>query len=131
MSAVHSAVATESAQYCWCKRVKPSATIVASSIWSVSITGAKAGKHSKAGGGNDGLGLAGLPTTPTAYRLRFHLKNDDDVPYSYTPYTITNENTNEEFEGITDQDGHTSTYYSSTPDGFNVHLHIKGIEYDD
>ena len=89
----------------------------------------KGGKHSKAGGAMDGLGLAGLPTTPTAYRLRFHLKNDDEIPYSYTPYIITNENTDEKFEGVTDKDGHTSTYYSSTPDGFNVHLQIEGIKY--
>ncbi|MGP9493340.1 DUF2345 domain-containing protein [Psychrobacter sp. AOP7-B1-24] len=89
----------------------------------------KAGKHSRDGGGMDGQGLAGLPTTPTAYRLRFHLKNDDEVPYSYTPYIITNENTDEKFEGITDNDGHTETYYSSTPDGFNVHLQIEGIKY--
>ena len=91
----------------------------------------KAGKHSKAGGGRDGMGLLGMPTTPTAYRLRFHLKNDDAVPYSYTPYIITNENTDEKFEGVTDKDGHTSTYYSSTPDGFNIHLQIEGIEYGD
>ncbi|MGP9513835.1 MULTISPECIES: DUF2345 domain-containing protein, partial [unclassified Psychrobacter] len=91
----------------------------------------KGGKHGKAGGGMDGLGLLGMPTTPTAYRLRFHLKNDDEVPYSYTPYIITNENTDEKFEGVTDKDGHTSTYYSSTPDGFNIHLQIEGIEYGD
>ena len=91
----------------------------------------KAGKHTRAGGGRDGFELAGLPTTPTAYRLRFHLKNDDEVPYSHTPYKITNENTDEEFEGITDKEGHTSTYYTSTADGFNVHLQIEGIEYGD
>src|SRR5690606_22965372 len=57
----------------------------------------KAGKHSKAGGGIDGLSLAGLPSliAGAMYKAQFRFADDDDIAYINTPYIAINENTQE------------------------------------
>ncbi len=84
----------------------------------------KAGKHSKAGGGNDGLGLAGLPSliAGAMYKAKFKFADDDDIAYANTPYIAINEDTQETFEGITDAEGSTENFYSSDSNKIKVHL---------
>ena len=86
----------------------------------------KGGKHSKAGGVMDGLGLAGLPSliAGAMYKAQFKFADDDDIPYTNTPYVAINENTKETFEGVTDTEGNTETFYSSDPDEIKVHLKL-------
>lgn len=86
----------------------------------------KAGKHSKAGGGMDGLGLAGLPSLVAGamYKAQFKFADDLDIAYANTPYIAINENTQETFEGITDDEGNTETFYSSDPDEIKAHLKL-------
>lgn len=86
----------------------------------------KGGKHSKAGGGKDGLGLAGLPSliAGAMYKAKFKFADDDDIPYANTPYIAKNENTKETFEGVTDDEGNTETFYSSNPDEIKIHLKL-------
>ena len=86
----------------------------------------KAGKHSKAGGGMDGLGLAGLPSliAGAMFKAQFKFADDDDIAYTNTPYIAINENTKETFEGVTDAEGNTETFYSSDPDEIKVHLKL-------
>ncbi|WP_201584416.1 DUF2345 domain-containing protein [Psychrobacter immobilis] len=84
----------------------------------------KGGKHSKAGGGNDGLGLAGLPSliAGAMYKAKFKFADDDDIAYANTPYIAINEDTQETFEGITDAEGSTENFYSSDSNKIKVHL---------
>lgn len=84
----------------------------------------KGGKHSKAGGGKGGLGLAGLPSliAGAMYKAKFKFADDDDIAYANTPYIAINESTRETFEGMTDSEGNTETFYSSNPDEIKVHL---------
>jgi len=86
----------------------------------------KAGKHSKAGGGMDGLGLAGLPSLVAGamYKAQFKFADDLDIAYANTPYIAINENTKETFEGVTDAEGNTETFYSSDPDEIKAHLKL-------
>ncbi|WP_250162820.1 DUF2345 domain-containing protein [Psychrobacter sp. WY6] len=86
----------------------------------------KAGKHSKAGGGMDGLGLAGLPSliAGAMFKAQFKFADDDDIAYTNTPYIAINENTKETFEGVTDAEGNTETFYSSDSDEIKVHLKL-------
>ena len=87
----------------------------------------KAGKHSKAEGGEkDGLSLAGLPSliAGAMYKAQFRFADDDDIAYINTPYIAINENTKETFEGMTDDNGNTETFYSSDPDNIKVHLKL-------
>ncbi|NRD71638.1 DUF2345 domain-containing protein [Psychrobacter okhotskensis] len=68
----------------------------------------KAGKHSRAGGGRDGLSLAGLPNIipdkktlmDGVYNLAYQFVDDDEEPYANTPYTAINKVTGEEFKGM-------------------------------
>ena len=87
----------------------------------------KGGKHSKAGGAMDGLGLAGLPSliAGAMFKAQFRFADDDDIAYANTPYIARNENTQEIFEGLTDAEGNTETFYSSDPDEIKVHLKHK------
>src|SRR5690606_16240216 len=75
----------------------------------------KAGKHSKAGGGKDGLSLAGLPSliAGAMYKAQFRFADDDDIPYSFVDYIAQAEITGEVFEGTTDEDGFTDMIYTS------------------
>ncbi|PKG36700.1 hypothetical protein, partial [Psychrobacter sp. Sarcosine-3u-12] len=84
----------------------------------------KAGKHSKAGGGVDGLGLAGLPSliAGAMFKAQFRFADDNDIPYANTSYIAINENTKETFEGITDAEGSTENFYSSDSNKIKVHL---------
>ena len=86
----------------------------------------KSGKHSKAGSGRDGLGLAGLPSliAGAMFKAQFKFADDDDIAYTNTPYIAINENTKETFEGVTDAEGNTETFYSSDPDEIKVHLKL-------
>ena len=80
----------------------------------------KGGKHSKAGGATDGLGLAGLPQ---GCSLRFNFTDDYDIPYADTPYTATYTNGRVTY-GVTDQNGYTSIIYSVDEESVSVHLDI-------
>ena len=84
----------------------------------------KAGKHTRTGGGRDGLSLAGLPSliAGAMYKAQFRFADDDDIAYTNTPYIAINKNTQETFEGVTDDDGQTETFYSSDPDEIKAHL---------
>ena len=86
----------------------------------------KGGKHSKAGGAMDGLGLAGLPSliAGAMFKAQFRFADDDDIAYANTPYIAINENTKETFEGVTDAEGNTETFYSSNPDEIKTHLKL-------
>lgn len=55
----------------------------------------KGGKHSKAGGGMDGLGLGVLPSliAGAMYKAQFRFADDNDIAYANTPYIAINENT--------------------------------------
>ncbi|MGP5542267.1 DUF2345 domain-containing protein [Psychrobacter celer] len=84
----------------------------------------KGGKHSKAGGGMDGLGLGVLPSliAGAMYKAQFRFADDNDIAYANTPYIAINENTKETFEGITDTEGNTETFFSSNSNKIKVHL---------
>lgn len=92
----------------------------------------KGGKHSKAGGGSDGLGLTGLPNIiPKAktlmdgvYNLAYQFLDDDDEPYAHTVYTATNKRTGEEFRGITNEYGWSERFHSNSEDEIEVHLEL-------
>lgn len=86
----------------------------------------KGGKHSKSGGATDGLGLAGLPSliAGAMFKAQFRFADDDDIAYANTPYIAINENTKETFEGVTDAEGNTETFYSSNPDEIKTHLKL-------
>ena len=92
----------------------------------------KAGKHSRDGGGMDGLSLAGLPSIipekktlmDGVYSLAYQFLDDDDEPYANTPYTATNKQTGEEFKGMTDKDGWSERFRSDSEDEIEVHLEL-------
>ncbi len=92
----------------------------------------KGGKHSKAGGGKNGLGLAGLPSLIPygktlingVYNLAYQFVNDDEEPYSNTPYLAVNKITGEEFEGVTDENGWSERFHSNNEDEIEVHLEL-------
>lgn len=71
----------------------------------------------------DGLGLAGL-VAGAMYKAKFKFADDDDIAYANTPYIAINENTKETFEGVTDAEGNTETFYSSDPDDIKAHLKL-------
>ena len=87
----------------------------------------KAGKHSKASGGFDGLGLGGLPdlSIGAMYKAQFRFADDDDIPYVDTPYIAINERTKDIYEGSTNEKGETETFYSSKPDEIKAHLKLN------
>ncbi|MCG3871533.1 DUF2345 domain-containing protein [Psychrobacter sp. Ps7] len=92
----------------------------------------KAGKHSKAGGGMDGLGLGLLPNTildkktlmDGVYNLAYQFLDDDDEPYANTSYVAVNKKTGEEFRGITNEDGWSERFHSDSEDEIEVHLEL-------
>ena len=92
----------------------------------------KGGKHSKAGGAMDGLGLAGLPNIipdkktlmDGFYNLAYQFLDDDDEPYANTPYTGVNKRTGEEFKGVTNEDGWSERFHSDSKDEIEIHLEL-------
>ncbi|OXL23575.1 DUF2345 domain-containing protein [Psychrobacter sp. DAB_AL32B] len=92
----------------------------------------KAGKHSKAGGGVDGLGLGVLPNiipdkktlVDGVYSLAYQFLDDDDVPYANISYTAVNKKTGEEFKGVTNKDGWSERFHSNSEDEIEVHLEL-------
>lgn len=92
----------------------------------------KAGKHSKAGGGFDGLGLGGLPNVipnkktlmDGVYSLAYQFSDDDDIPYANTPYTAVNKTTQETYSGVTDEKGWTERFHSDQEDEIDIHLEL-------
>ena len=92
----------------------------------------KAGKHSRAGGGRDGLSLAGLPNIipdkktlmDGVYNLAYQFVDDDEEPYANTPYTAINKVTGEEFKGNTDKDGWSERFQSNSEDDIEVVLKL-------
>ncbi|WP_227502397.1 MULTISPECIES: DUF2345 domain-containing protein [unclassified Psychrobacter] len=93
----------------------------------------KAGKHSKAGGGRDGLGLAGLPSIipdkktlmDGVYNLVQQFVDEDNVPYANMPYRAINKTTGETFEGTTDEKGWTERFQSNSEEEINIHIDLN------
>ncbi|MDR2871374.1 MAG: type VI secretion system tip protein VgrG [Xanthomonadaceae bacterium] len=65
-----------------------------------------------------------LSKTSGDYNLRFRFMDDDGIPYAHTPY-IAHLPDGTAKEGITDQDGYTSTYFSDTQENVAVHLRLE------
>ncbi|MGO2340994.1 MAG: DUF2345 domain-containing protein, partial [Psychrobacter sp.] len=92
----------------------------------------KAGKHSRDGGGMDGLSLAGLPSIipekktlmDGVYNLAYQFINDEKEPYANTHYTAINKRTGEEFNGVTDKDGWSERFHSDNKDEIEIHLEL-------
>jgi len=90
----------------------------------------KAGKHSRAGGGVDGLGLAGLPSIipekktlmDGVYNLAYQFIFARNMPYANVAYTAKNITTGETTQGITDKNGWTEQFYTDTENEIEVHL---------
>ncbi|MBE0405582.1 MULTISPECIES: hypothetical protein [unclassified Psychrobacter] len=72
------------------------------------------------------MGWDGLPSliAGAMYKAQFRFADDDDIPYANTPYIAINENTKERFEGVTDIEGNTETFFSSNPDEIKAHLKL-------
>ena len=92
----------------------------------------KGGKHSKAGGGKDGLGLAGLPSLipyvktliDGVYNLTFQFVFANNIPYANVGYTGTNKRTGKVYQGTTNKDGWTEEFYSESEDEIEINLHL-------
>ena len=87
----------------------------------------KAGKHSKAGGGVDGLGLAGLPDEKilsTLYSIAYKFTDDDGNPLAFVEYEATNLTTGEQISGKTDEHGITERFSSNNPEEIEVYLKL-------
>ncbi|MGP9689176.1 DUF2345 domain-containing protein [Psychrobacter sp. AOP22-C1-C5] len=87
----------------------------------------KGGKHSKAGGGMDGLGLAGLPNEKilsTLYSIAYKFTDDDDIPLAFVEYEATNLTTGEQISGKTDERGITERFSSNNPEEIEVYLKL-------
>ena len=85
----------------------------------------KAGKHSRDGGGMDGLSLAGLPSLIAGavqnFNLRFMVKNSIGNPAPNQKYLLISENGNTSF-GTTDNNGFTESVYTSEKTKFSIHV---------
>ena len=92
----------------------------------------KAGKHSRAKGGRDGLGLGVLPSLiPYAktlmdgvYNLAYQFVFENDIPYASVAYTAKNIVTGETFNGVTDEHGWTEQFYTNSENEIEVHLDL-------
>lgn len=88
----------------------------------------KAGKHTRAKGGRDGLSLAGLPNKQilsTLFSVAFKFTDDNDNPLMYVNYEATNLNTGEKTTGVTDKNGHTERFAANNSEEIEVHLKIN------
>ena len=87
----------------------------------------KGGKHSKAGGGRDGMGLAGLPDEKilsTLYSIAYKFTDDDGNPLAFVEYEATNLTTGEQISGKTDEHGITERFSSNNPEEIEVYLKL-------
>jgi uncharacterized protein (DUF2345 family) len=83
---------------------------------------AKAGQHLFKKGTKIATKLPFLPEG-TAYNLKFLFTDDDGIPYKNTSYTATYPNESE-VRGITDQDGYSSTFFSSEEKDIQIYLEL-------
>ncbi|ENV34963.1 hypothetical protein [Acinetobacter gerneri] len=67
-----------------------------------------------------------LPFLPegTHYNLKYLFTDDDGIPYKNIAYTATYPN-GSEIKGITDQDGYSSTFFSSEEKDIQIHLELE------
>lgn len=56
------------------------------------------------------------------YQIRFHMTNDDGVPYANTKFTILFSDA--ELEGMTDENGFTPVFYSDKESEAEIKLHF-------
>ena len=87
----------------------------------------KGGKHSKAGGGMDGLGLLGLPNKKilsTLYSIAYRFTDDEDNPLAFVEYQAINLTTGEKTSGRTDEHGVTERFSSNDSEEIEVHLKL-------
>ncbi len=87
----------------------------------------KAGKHTRAGGGRDGLGLAGLPSKKilsTLYSIGYRFTDDEDNPLASVAYEAVNLNTGEKRSGFTDENGLTENFTSNYSEEIEVYLNL-------
>lgn len=84
---------------------------------------AKAGQHIFKGGAKVQTELPFLPEG-TAYNLKYLFTDDDGIPYKSTPYTAIYPN-GSEIKGITDEDGYSSTFFSSEEKDIQIHLELE------
>lgn len=60
------------------------------------------------------------------YQVRFHLTDDDGVPYGNTKFSLKLPDRVE--QGVTDKDGYTQIFYSEMPGNAEIRLHIDENE---
>ncbi len=92
----------------------------------------KAGKHTRAGGDVDGLGLVSLPSVipykkslmDGVYNLAYQFIFAKDMPYANVAYTAKNIITGETTKGTTDKNGWTEQFYTDTENEIEVHLDL-------
>uniref|UniRef100_UPI002FD89835 hypothetical protein n=1 Tax=Psychrobacter sp. TaxID=56811 RepID=UPI002FD89835 len=84
-------------------------------------------KHSKAGGGKDGLSLAGLPNKQilsNLYSIAYKFTDDESHPLAFVEYEAINLNTGEQKSGKTDENGRTERFSSNNPEEIEVYLKL-------
>lgn len=87
----------------------------------------KGGKHSKALGGMDGLGLLGLPDKKilsTLYSIAYRFTDDEDNPLAFVEYQAINLTTGEKTSGRTDENGVTERFSSNDSEEIEVYLNL-------
>lgn len=60
----------------------------------------------------------------TTHNLRYLFTDDDGVPYKKTSYIATYPN-GTEIRGVTDNDGYSSTFFSSEEKDIKIHLELE------
>ncbi|ATZ65631.1 MULTISPECIES: hypothetical protein [Acinetobacter] len=83
----------------------------------------KAGQHLFKDGAKVETKLPFLPKG-TAYNLRYLFTDDNGIPYKNKPYTVIYPN-GSEIKGITDNDGYSSTFFSSEEENLQIHLELE------
>uniref|UniRef100_UPI003F562702 DUF2345 domain-containing protein n=1 Tax=Acinetobacter haemolyticus TaxID=29430 RepID=UPI003F562702 len=83
----------------------------------------KAGQHLFKGGAKIKTKIPFLPEG-TTYNLRYLFTDDEGVPYKNTPYIAIYPN-GAEIKGMTDDQGYSSTFFSSEEKDVKIHLELK------
>lgn len=83
----------------------------------------KAGQHLFKSGAKVETKLPFLPEG-TAHNLKYIFTDDEGVPYKNTSYTATYPN-GTEVKGITDNEGYSSTFFSSDEKDIQIHLELE------